>query len=40
MMGYDREGGEILGSWGIAELHPIEPADYEPMRDMMRVAAL
>jgi phosphonate transport system substrate-binding protein len=32
------DGAAILASWGIAELREVRPADYDPMREMMRVA--
>ena len=38
-MGDDADGSAILASWGISELRPVEADDYDPMRQMMRVAA-
>jgi phosphonate transport system substrate-binding protein len=40
LMGQDRSGAAILGSWGISELRPVQSSDYDAMREMMRVAAL
>lgn len=36
-MARDPDGAAILASWGIAELRQVHPADYDPMREMMRV---
>src|SRR5690606_31261473 len=35
----DVEGAQILGGWGIAELRPVEDADYDLIRSMTRIAA-
>jgi phosphonate transport system substrate-binding protein len=32
------EGESILNSWGIARLHPVDDAFYEPIRHMARMA--
>jgi phosphonate transport system substrate-binding protein len=37
-MGQDRDGASVLAGWGISHLRPVESADYDPMRQMMRVA--
>jgi phosphonate transport system substrate-binding protein len=34
----DAHGAAILASWGIAELRRVADADYEPIRDMARIA--
>ena len=36
----DPEGAAILATWGISELRRVGASHYDPMRDMMRVAAL
>jgi phosphonate transport system substrate-binding protein len=32
------QGAAVLASWGIAELRPVVDMDYEPIRDMRRIA--
>jgi phosphonate transport system substrate-binding protein len=39
-MGGDAQGAAILSGWGISELRRVDASHYDPMREMMRVAAL